>query len=147
MLGWLFTNHYLNDANYQVVGSNVKIEIPESIGDFNADLSVVRNPVEYSLTLSGQPSKVRIKNPEIVVEVLSKSSRSFDMTEKLAYYKLIPSLRYVLFIDQLKPFASVYTRTETLDEWLNHDYQSLESVVRLGELPLPMHDIYRKMTF
>ena len=147
MLGWILTNHFLNNPDYLVLGSNIKIEIPENVGDFNADISVVKNPVEYGLTPSGRPSSVRIKNPEIVVEVLSKSTRSFDMTEKLAYYKLIPTLKYVLFVDQLKPFASAYTRTETPDQWLNHDYRTLEAVVRLGDLHLPMQGIYRKMTF
>lgn len=144
---WLFTNLFIEQPEYRILGSNVKVVIPDGQGDFNADLSIVRGPSEYGLTPSGRTTKVRIKNPEIVVEVLSKSTRSFDMTEKLAYYKLIPSLKYVLFVDQLKPFASAYTRTDTPDQWLNHDYRTLEAVVRLGNLQLPMQDIYRKMTF
>lgn len=144
---WLFTNVFIDQPEYRILGSNIKVVIPGEKGDFNADMSVIHGPSDFGLTPSGRPSSVRIKNPEIVVEVLSKSTRSFDMTEKLAYYKLIPSLKYVLFVDQLRPFASVYTRTETPDEWLNRDYRTLESVVQLGDVQLPMQDIYRKMTF
>ncbi len=146
-LGWLFNNHFLDQDGYQVLGSNVKIVIPERSGDFNADLSVVKEPVEYGLTPTGRALKMRIKNPEIVVEVLSKSTRQFDRGEKLEEYKSIPSLQHILFVDQYRPFASVYSRTNNPDEWLNHDYRTLDTIVRLGELTLPMQDIYRKIVF
>lgn len=147
MLIWLFNNMYIDQPDYRVLGSNVKIAIPGYESDFNADASVVRGPSEYGTTTAGAVSKARIKNPEIVVEVLSKSTRKFDMGEKLSYYKLIPSLQHILLIDQTRPFASVYSRTGVPDEWLNHDYRTLDSVVRLGTVELPMEAIYRKIVF
>lgn len=147
ILIWLLNNAYIDNIDYQVLSSNVKIEIPNRIGDFNADVSVVKEPVEYGLTPSGNVSQMRIKNPEIIIEVLSKSTRKFDLEEKQTYYKLIPSLQHILFVDQYRPFASVYTRTNVPDEWLNHDYRTLDSVVRLGDMELPMARIYQKITF
>ena len=147
ILIWLLNNAYMDNIDYQVLSSNVKIEIPNRTGDFNADVSVVKEPVEYGLTPSGKVPQMRIKNPEIVIEVLSKSTRKFDLEEKQTYYKLIPSLQHILFVDQYRPFASVYTRTNVPDEWLNHDYRTLDSVVRLGDLELPMARIYQKITF
>lgn len=143
---WLFRNALLEEPEFRVLGSNIKIVIPEH-NDFNADMSVVRGPSDYAITANGNVSKLRIKNPEIVVEVLSKSTRKFDMTEKITYYKLIPSLQHILFVDQYRPFASVYTRTNVPDEWLNHDYRTLDSIVKLGDLALPMEAIYRKTVF
>lgn len=147
ILGVLLSNYFFDKESYDVLGSNVKIVIPDQEGDVNADLSVVKEPVEYGSTPGGELTTVRIKNPEIVVEVLSKGTRKFDLTEKITYYKLIPSLQYILFVDQYRPFASVYARTDVPDEWLNHDYRTLESVVRLGDLELPMAAIYRKTVF
>ncbi len=147
MLIWLFNNHFIDKLGYQVLGSNVKIIVPDKTGDFNADLSVVKEPVEYGATSGGRVSTMRIKNPEIVVEVLSKSTRKFDQNEKLGEYKLIPSLQHILFVDQDQPFASVYSRTGNPDEWLNQDYRSLTATVRMGDLTLPMQDIYRKVVF
>lgn len=135
------------EAPHSVLSSNVKIVIPGHQSDFNADLSVVQEPVVYGLTPSGKPSTIRIENPFIVVEVLSKSTRKFDQGEKMNYYKLISSLQHIVFIDQLQPFASVYSRTNIPDEWLNHDYRTLELTVRLGALELPMSAIYKKVTF
>ena len=144
---WLFKNALQNQPEYRVLSSNVKIAIAEQQNDFNADLSVIRGPSEYGLTPGGRISKARIKNPEIVVEVLSKSTRKFDLTEKITYYKLIPSLQYILFVDQYRPFASVYSRTGVPDEWLNNDYRTADSVVRTGDLELPMAATYRKAVF
>ncbi|MBD2701042.1 Uma2 family endonuclease [Spirosoma sp. BT702] len=147
ILIWLFNNSYIDQTEYRVMGSNIKIVIPDQESDVNADLSVAKEPVEYGTTPGGRLTEMRIKNPEIVVEILSKSTRKFDLEEKLSYYKLIPSLQHILFVDQYRPFASVYTRTNVPDEWLNHDYRTMESVVQLGDLALPMATIYRKTTF
>jgi Uma2 family endonuclease len=147
ILNWLFRNVYLHEPDYRVLSSNVKIVVPGLAGDLNADLSVIRGPSEYGTTPLGRITKMRIKNPEIVVEVLSKSTRKFDLEEKLSYYKLIPSVQHILFVDQQRPYASVYSRLEQPDEWFNHDYRTLESTVRLGAVTLPMADIYRKVTF
>lgn len=131
-----------SQSQYRVLGSSVKIVIPDHQGDFNADVSVVNGPSEYGMTQKGRENKTRIKNPEIIVEILSKSTRKFDEGEKLAYYKLIPSLKHILLVDQNKPFVSVYSRTDAPNEWLNHDYWTLDAVVRLGDLELPMREIY-----
>ncbi len=147
VLATLLSAYFYNKADYDVLGSNVKIVIPGQPGDFNADVSVVQDPVEYGSTPSGQLLTVRIKNPVLVVEVLSKGTRTFDIEEKLSYYKLIPSLQHILFVEQDRPFASVYSRTNVPDEWLNHDYRTVESVVRLGAVELSMQAIYRKAEF
>jgi len=146
-VGALLMAYFDQLEGYDVLGSNVKIVIPSREGDFNADLSVVKEPVEYDATPNGHVSTMRIKNPEIIVEVLSKSTRKFDLNEKLEYYKLIPSLQYVLFVDQNRPYVITYARTDNPDEWLNRDYRALDATVRLGELTLPMQNIYRKVAF
>ena len=147
VVGWLLKNAFQNQREFRVLGSNVKIVIPNHEGDVNADVSVVRGPSDYGLTPGGNPTNVRIKNPEIVVEVLSKSTRQFDQFEKLAYYKRIPSMQHVLFVDQYQPFVSVYSRTSVANEWLNLDYWTLDSAVRFGDHSINMNDIYQNMTF
>ncbi|TAE31608.1 MAG: Uma2 family endonuclease [Cytophagales bacterium] len=141
-IGWLLKTALLSQRQYRVLGSSIKIMIPDHDGDFNADVSVVKAPIEYGTTPAGKLTNMRIANPEIVVEVLSKSTRKFDEIEKSAYYKRISSLQHILLVDQYKPYASVFSRTETPGQWLNQDYWSLDDVVRLGGIELPMRDIY-----
>ena len=141
-------NKLLDDQpDYRVLGSSVKICIAEGEAEFNADLSVVRGPSEYVTLPSGRVSTVRIKNPEVVVEVLSKSTKAYDQSDKLDQYRLIPSLQHILFVSQEAVFARVYSRTNQPDQWVDTDYRSINSTVRLGVWALPMHKIYKKTPF
>ena len=49
-------------------------------------------------------------NPALVAEVLSPSTMDFDQTEKLEEYRSVPSLRYILVLDQEQPRARLHTR-------------------------------------
>ena len=145
-LGKLFALYFDElDENYQVLGSNVKIVIPDRLGDFNADLSVVRGPSEYGLTLTGRESKVRIQNPHIVVEVLSKGTHDFDRGQKLTAYQTIPSLNHILLIDQRSVNAWIFSRTDRPNQWLQTQYQSLTDTIPMGDFSLNVQDIYRKI--
>ena len=143
----LLEKHFDSDLNYRVLGSNVKIFSEASTGSLNADLSVIKGPSEYKVLPSGRLSKAIILNPEIVVEVLSASTRKYDRNEKLDCYKTIPSLRHIVFVDQQRPGVEVYSRLTEPNQWLNVDYRSLADTVRVGELMLPMSEIYRKTPF
>lgn len=143
-LGALFCTFLDDHPDYRVLGSNVKICIREGEADFNADLSVVKGPSDYAVLPSGRISKVRIKNPEIVVEVLSKSTKAYDQSDKLDQYRRIPSLKHILFVGQEEVFARAYSRTEQPAQWISTDYRSLDDTIQLGQLFLPMRSIYRK---
>ncbi|MBC8153621.1 MAG: Uma2 family endonuclease [Bacteroidetes bacterium] len=138
-------NNYFDTVNerYLVLSSNVKICVAETLADFNADLSVVRGEPIYAVLPSGRFSMVQVKNPEIVVEVLSKSTRRFDQSDKLDQYRMMLSLQHVLFVDQESVFARTYSRTAP-NQWLETDYRSLDDVVTLGDLHLNLLDVYRK---
>jgi Uma2 family endonuclease len=77
---------------------------------------------ERSLRLSAVPDVVvecrppdfstpEIKEPSVLVEVLSPSSERDDTGRKWQGYCLIPSVRHYLIVDQEKPFITVHTRT------------------------------------
>lgn len=138
-------NIILDDKpDYRVLGSNVKICITEGGAEFNADLSIIKGPSDYVVLPSGRLSTARIKNPEMVVEVLSKSTKAFDQSDKLDQYRLIPSLQHILFISQEEVFARTYSRTGQPDQWLDVDYRSIDDTVHLGLLALPLRTVYRK---
>lgn len=145
-LGALFLAYFdYLDEDCRVLGSNVKIVIPDQLGDFNADLSVVRGPSEYGLTATGRESKVRIQNPAIVVEVLSKGTYKFDRGQKLAAYQTIPGLQHILLVDQRAVNAWICSRTDRPNQWLQTQYQSLTDTIPMGDFGLNMQDIYRKI--
>lgn len=139
----LIGNFYADADDYRVLGSNVKICIVETLADFNADLSVVRGAPIYAVLPSGRLSTVHIKNPEVVVEVLAKSTKRYDQSDKLDQYRTISSLQHVLFVDQESVFARTYSRTAP-NQWLETDYRSLDDVVTVGDLHLTLREVYRK---
>ena len=51
-----------------------------------------------------------VTNPVVVVEVLSKTTESYDRGEKQAAYLAIPSLYHFVLVSQRSPRVEVYTR-------------------------------------
>lgn len=141
----LFAIYFDELDDHRVLGSNIKIVIPDQTGDFNADLCVIRGPSEYGPTPAGRDSKVRIKNPGIVVEVLSKSTRKLDLGEKFTAYQTIRSVQHILFVDQQTVNISVCSRTNQPDQWLLTHYYALTDVVSIGDFTLQLADVYRKI--
>ena len=143
----LLNGFYDAFEDYYVLSSNVKIYAEACVAAFNADFSVAKEPYDFVTLPSGNLSTVAIKNPELVGEVFSPSTKRFDESDKLECYKTIPTLKHVLFVDPTRPYAVVHARTDEPDAWLSHTYRSLDDTVRLGYLALPMREIYRKVKF
>ncbi len=141
----LLANYFDELDDYRVLSSNIKIMIPNRRGDFNADVSVVRGAAEYGPTSKGGESTVRLKNPEIVVEILSKGTRKFDLNEKLMAYQTIPALQHIVFIDQQAIRATVYSRTDQPGQWLMTHREALTDTLPIGNFSLALADVYRKI--
>jgi Uma2 family endonuclease len=56
------------------------------------------------------PSAVEVLNPVIVVEVLSPSTRQFDVSIKLAGYFRLPSVAHYLIVDPTQPSIVHHSR-------------------------------------
>jgi Uma2 family endonuclease len=51
-------------------------------------------------------------NPTLIVEVTSPSTESYDRGDKLAHYKLLPTLREVLVVSHATPHVELHRRTD-----------------------------------
>lgn len=80
-----------------------------------------------------------------MVEVLSKATQDFDMSEKLVNYKAIESIKQIIFVAQDRPWISTYTRTHEPNVWINTDYDSLENVAIIDNLTISLKEIYKKI--
>jgi Uma2 family endonuclease len=87
-------------------------------------------------------------NPDLIVEVLSESTRNFDRGDKFQQYRGIPSFREYLLVDQAKAHVERYSKQQdgTWSLWetdfLDHDVH-LESIA----VRLPVSEIYLKIEF
>ena len=141
-LGFLLELHF-RDKNFFVSNSNAGLQISQPGGSYyQPDLMVVQGQPAFKAG-----SSCIITNPYLIVEVTSKSTGKYDKDEKLPLYRELPSLQYALMVSQTRPFVSVESRTDKPDVWLTTDYRTLDSVIQLGDLQLPLREIYHKINF
>ncbi len=133
----------LANSPCEVFDGSLKIRIQDSNAYCYPDLSVV----------CGEPSfeddkELILKNPMLIVEVLSKSTEGYDRGEKFQYYKQIDALREYVLITQKKPQVDVFYKTE-VGFWRLDSFEGLDDVVELKSLgvQIKMADIYRKVRF
>lgn len=127
------------DLQYKVHNSNRPIYIQECDQVvFSPDGSVVTQPPVY---FEYRPGMTAETTPFLVFEVLSKSTRKYDLGEKLPCYKKIPGLQYILYIDLERPSVTVYER-QGAHSWMDVEYSSLEDSFDIQGQTLHLQDIY-----
>ncbi len=132
----------LSGSNCQIFGSNLPITTLEA-GKlyYNADCSVVEGPVERIQLKGGMTAVV---NPKLIVEVLSKNTRNFDLGQKFQHYKTIPALQQILYIDSESTTIISYRRQDAEGTWLIEEFSASEAEVPVLEAgTLQLQDIYR----
>ena len=87
-------------------------------------------------------------NPVVVVEVLSKSTRFRDKTEKLETFQKMESVQECLLIEQDEPHIEHYLK-QTLKQWLVKIYEEMDEIILLESIncQLPLTEIYAQVVF
>ncbi len=87
-------------------------------------------------------------NPLVVVEILSKSTRFRDKTEKLKTYQKMESIREILLIEQTEPRIEHYIK-QTPNQWLLRIYENLGETIVLESLKceLSVEEVYAQVEF
>ncbi len=141
LIGVILHNFYATfDNEFEIMESGACVHIPTLKSYYQPDMTVVDGKVKLK-----EGSTSEILNPYIVVEVLSKATQDFDMSEKLVNYKAIETIKQIIFVAQDKPWISTYTRTNEPNVWINTDYDSLENVAIIDSLTVSLKDIYKKI--
>ncbi len=133
----------LDDDNHDVFGSNRPIYAAQCGNIYEPDVHVIQGVLEeyrYAKT------KTASQNPAIIVEVFSPSTKDFDLTEKLDGYKLIPSLKHIVFIEPNKVNIEVYNRIN-VDDWQSTHYSKLDDKITLLDTPISLKRLYKKVIF
>jgi len=87
-------------------------------------------------------------NPDLIVEVLSESTRNYDRGDKFQQYRGIPSFREYLLVDQAKFHVERYSRQNdgTWSLWETDDMNASIQLDSVGA-KLPLTEIYFKIDF
>jgi Uma2 family endonuclease len=130
-------------GDFDILASNSGVQIPKFEGGYYMpDVMVIKGEPNFKAK-----SNCIITNPYLIVEILSPSTKNFDLSEKLPEYKLLDSLQQVIYINPKKVNVTTYTRTENQNTWINQDFYSLEDSFMVEGASVSLSDIYRKIKF
>ncbi len=136
-------NFALKRQPYRVFFTDQRLWIPQKRIHTYPDVMVVAGSLEFS-----EGRKDTITNPLMIAEVLSKSTRKYDIDEKFAAYRTIASFQEYVLIDQYKIHVEQYSKTDN-KKWIfseNEDENSLLSLASL-QFQISLSDIYDKVDF
>lgn len=117
----------LKKGSFEIFQENVKVQITSGKDYTYPDIVVTADPHD----LSGEDAYF-IKQPCVIFEVISKTSRMEDQVDKFIRYKNITSLQNYILVDSEKAFIEVRYKT-TEGEWEANTYLKSD-----GKFPVPV---------
>lgn len=109
----------------------------------------VRRP-DVTVECGGQGGlrEFAVREPRVVIEVLSPSTMSFDRIRKLPEYQTIASVKHILLIDTETPRADLWSR-EPDGRWLQTKYDGLDALISLPAVgaTFALADVFEGLEF
>ena len=134
----------LDGRNCSVFPADVRIKTPAAPPYRYADLSVLCGKPVYE-NIGGVES---LTNPELIIEVLSRSTEAYDRGDKFTYYKSIPSLVEYLLVAQHRPHISQFIKQGD-GTWNQREVNDLAGSLYLPAIDcaLALGEVYRGIEF
>jgi Uma2 family endonuclease len=87
-------------------------------------------------------------NPQLIIEVLSDSTESYDRGKKFAHYRRIDSLREYVLVSQLEARMERYCRQDD-DTWLYSEITDIEGSIELTSVAcrIFLSRVYQRIDF
>ena len=136
-------NFMVRSQPYQVFIADQRLWIPEQKIYTYPDVMVIHGNLQFQ-----EGRKDTVTNPLIIAEVLSKSTKNYDLVDKFTAYRTIPTLQEYILIDQYSFSVQHYRKTND-NEWLFSEYQGENSLLSLNSVvfEITLKDIYAKVDF
>lgn len=131
------------DKGCRVFDANLMIRIEDLNSVLYPDASVVCGPLDRD-----PQRRNLVRNPTLIVEVLSKSTNRYDRGNKFFKYQMIPSLQTYVLVEQGEPTVHVSHKNED-GAWDVDNYFGLEGTVDLKPhgASITMSQIYQWIEF
>jgi Uma2 family endonuclease len=136
-------NFAFREINYEVFIGDVRLWIPQRRIYTYPDVMVIASEPTYFENRTDT-----ILNPQVIVEVLSKSTQGYDRESKFDAYRTIPSFQEYLLIDQMQIHVEQFFKTGE-KRWVMQEYDETDAQLRLATAPfqIDLADLYRKVQF
>ena len=96
------------------------------------------------VTCEDDDDEISVKNPILIIEVLSPSTERVDRAEKLIAYQKIPSVQEYILVSAERVWIQIYRRTDG-ENWNVGQFLDLNDEVTFSSinLTLKVADVYR----
>ncbi|NEP59784.1 MAG: Uma2 family endonuclease [Symploca sp. SIO2G7] len=133
----------LRKTRFKPFNSDLRIWIPQHCRGVYPDVMVIEGEPKFH-----ENRRDEVVNPQLIVEVLSRSTEAHDRGNKFMYYRSIPEFSEYLLVNQYQPVVDQYVRTDK-NEWLMRSHEGLDGIINLETIGLELNtgDIYEDIVF
>jgi Uma2 family endonuclease len=136
-------NFAFKKENIQVYMSDVRLWIPKRRFYTYPDVMIITGEAEFFDNRTDM-----ITNPQVIIEVLSKSTQGYDREDKFKSYRTIDSFQEYILIDQTEIRVEQYSKTSN-KKWSFSEYDAEDAVISLVSVnfEISVQDLYNKVKF
>ncbi|TVP59720.1 MAG: Uma2 family endonuclease [Nodularia sp. (in: Bacteria)] len=136
-------NFAFKRQNYRVFMGDVRLWIAQKRIYTYPDVMILADEPEFF-----NNRKDTIVNPQVIIEVLSKSTKGYDRESKFEAYRTIPTFQEYLLIDQTRIRVEQFSKTGK-KQWSLREYDEEDQAIALNTIPfeISLQDLYNKVKF
>ncbi|MEQ9354775.1 MAG: Uma2 family endonuclease [Coleofasciculus chthonoplastes F3-SA18-01] len=136
-------NFAFKKLDYRVFMSDVRLWIPQRRIYTYPDVMVIAGEPDYYNNRTDT-----ITNPQVIIEVLSKSTKGYDRSGKFRLYRTIPTVEEYLLLDQTKIYVEHFSKTDA-KRWSFREYDESDQAIALSsvDFQISLADAYNKVKF
>ncbi|UKO96005.1 Uma2 family endonuclease [Nostoc sp. UHCC 0870] len=136
-------NFAFKKQNYHVYMGDVRLWIPQRRIYTYPDVMIVADDPEFFNNRTDM-----ILNPQVIVEVLSESTKGYEREYKFQIYRTISTFQEYLLIDQTRIYIEHFSKTGK-KQWNLREYDAEDEKISLVNIPFEifLQDLYNKVKF
>ena len=140
---FIATGNALKGRPCFILSSDMKIQTEEDLHYVYPDISVICGDIEFA-----KGREDIITNPVVIFEILSKSTKDYDMGTKFTGYRNLASFKDYILIDQYTCHVMHYHKNEN-KQWVLEEFKNLENSLRIRsiDIELELSVIYDRVRF
>ncbi|MEH1973499.1 MAG: Uma2 family endonuclease [Nostoc sp.] len=136
-------NFAFRQQEYEVFNSDMRLWIHQKRIYTYPDVTVIAGEPEFFNNRTDI-----ITNPQVIVEVLSKSTKNYDHEDKFQAYRTISTFQEYLLIDQTRIHIDQFSKIGK-KQWTLREYDEEDEAIALVTVPfeISLQDLYNKVKF
>jgi len=123
----------VHDKGYNVFIEDTKVKLPDEVKYYYPDLFITKEKITNAFI---------VHQPELIVEVLSESTRKYDTVDKFINYQKFPSLQYYILVEPETTLVQLFYREG--EDWEMRSFTKISDTLQLDALniSLSLKEIY-----